>query len=210
MPAPFLQTLRLPIQGQMVEFTSVVADQEDFDRAFEVMKSAFPDEPGLAAIKEAGHLPLAKAGSKTQPLFDMFGVKTEFMSLIVRGTGKKLLEAKDDSNVVHYAITDEVAKAMEAAFQTLPGEVQIVIRNTVNNSVDALLSPTPDRLIQIISTFIRKNGQDKDTIAHMLVAAKESVYETLMRNTNVPEFDPTGYFTRFYTNCYLALNRSVH
>lgn len=208
--ASHVQVFKVPVQGQMTEVTSVVVDQDDFDRAYRVMVQAFPDEPGLHAIKESGTLPLAKLGSKTQPLFDMFSVKTEFMTLIVRGTGKKILEDMGGDNVARYAITEEVAKAMEAAFHTLPAAVQITIRNTVNNSVDALSSPTPDRLIQVISTFIRKNGKDKDIVAHMLEATRNSVYETLTRNAGNPGFDPAGYFTRLYTNCYISLNRVEH
>ena len=85
---PYLMVVE--IDGWQV--TSVMCDQTDFDRAVDILQGVFIANASgrttpviLERLKRGGHLPLVTRGSKTQALFDYFGVKTERMCVAVRG-----------------------------------------------------------------------------------------------------------------------------
>lgn len=82
------------------EITSVVVDACDFDSALEVLFNLnvfcvangqrFTREQ-LNHVRASGNIPLISRGSKTEPVFAKFGVKTKFMGLIVRGAAARYL-----------------------------------------------------------------------------------------------------------------------
>ena len=81
-----------------VQVAAVVCDKEEFN-------SNDPFVCSLAAVycknstqffnindlKESCHLPLCKRGTKTEFLFEKYDVKTEYITMIVRGHGKVLM-----------------------------------------------------------------------------------------------------------------------
>ena len=76
-------------------FTGVSCTQENFTRAIDLLEGVFTGAPGGAAhrasaedlqpIRDAQHLPYVVRGVRTEPLFKMFGVKGDSMSLAVQG-----------------------------------------------------------------------------------------------------------------------------
>lgn len=82
--------------------TTVGCDQADFDAAVDLIGDVTDPQTGQrvdaaarAALKQGGHVPLLGRGIKTEPVFAKFGVKTQHMSLYVRGLGQRLFEAAD-------------------------------------------------------------------------------------------------------------------
>lgn len=96
MAAPFVATIKTP-NGLM---GSVVMDREDFDLLADeiasseiyVMNEGQRSTAMASKIKEAGYIPLIKKGIRTSWLFDRFGVTADFMAIIVRGMGRKMVQ----------------------------------------------------------------------------------------------------------------------
>ena len=81
-------------------FTGVSCTQENFTRAIDLLEGVFTGEPGeavhrataedLQPIRDAQHLPIVVRGVQTEPLFKMFGVKGDSMSLTVQGLAERM------------------------------------------------------------------------------------------------------------------------
>jgi hypothetical protein len=81
-------------------FTGVSCTQENFTRAIDLLEGVFTGAPGGAAhpataedlqpIRDAQHLPYVTRGEKTEPLFKMFGVQGDSMSLTVQGLAGRM------------------------------------------------------------------------------------------------------------------------
>jgi len=93
MSSAFKQVFQAP-QGQM---TSVVLDKSEFDALADSLLGVFTqdaraDEAQIERIKDAGHIPLMGRGTRTQFVFDQYGIGTDLAGFIVRGTGRKVLD----------------------------------------------------------------------------------------------------------------------
>ncbi len=82
------------------EITSVVVDACDFESALEVLLGSYVingvngqrfSQDQLDHIRSSGNIPLICRGTKTEKIFTMFGVKTKFMGLIIRGAAVRYL-----------------------------------------------------------------------------------------------------------------------
>ena len=86
MSSVYKQVFNAP-QGRM---TSVVLDKSEFDAMADSLVGVFTqvwnagdgsdsraDESHIKRIKDAGHLPLMGRGTKTQFVFDQFGIETD-------------------------------------------------------------------------------------------------------------------------------------
>ena len=81
-------------QGRL---TSVVMDKSEFDAMADSLIGVFTqdsraDESHIKRIKDAGHLPLMGRGTKTQFVFDQFGIETDLAGFMVRGNGRKVID----------------------------------------------------------------------------------------------------------------------
>ena len=81
-----------------VQVAAVVCDKEEFNSNIEKLSGVFTinssqraNERTINNLKEACHLPLCKRGTKTEFLFEKYDVKTEYITMIVRGHGKVLM-----------------------------------------------------------------------------------------------------------------------
>lgn len=73
--------------------TSVVLDQEEFDQMVDGLIQAFDQNANdMLKIRENKILPLMKRGTKTQVFFDRYNVTTDYLSAIVRGQGKNIIQ----------------------------------------------------------------------------------------------------------------------
>lgn len=93
MAEPFVKHFGLPDNK---EVTTVVLDKSDFDALCDELVDLFTShsQPGhqiAQAFKEAENIPVMARGTKTQKFFDRWGVKTELISIIVRGAGLRVL-----------------------------------------------------------------------------------------------------------------------
>ena len=93
MPSAYKQIFNAP-QGRM---TSVVLDKPEFDTLADSLLGVFTqdsraDQSHIQRIKDAGHLPLMGRGTKTQFVFDQYGIETDLAGFIVRGNGRKVLD----------------------------------------------------------------------------------------------------------------------
>ena len=92
--------------------TSVVMDMDDFNEMCDfilekIVRAGTTNvktqqgltETDVACIRAAKHVPMAQRGTKTQPLFDRYGVETRLMSVIVRGEGENLLRKLTQSEM---------------------------------------------------------------------------------------------------------------
>jgi len=94
MASPYKQVFDAP-QGRM---TSVVLDKPEFDALADSLLGVFTqdaraDLSHIQRIKDAGHLPLMGRGTKTQFVFDRYGIGTDLAGFIVRGAGLDVLRS---------------------------------------------------------------------------------------------------------------------
>jgi len=80
-------------------FTSVVMDGDEFNSLCDSLSDIFDANSNnrvgneqIAALKEAQHIPMIAKGTLTKFIFDKYDVKTDRVSIIVRGTGMKLFD----------------------------------------------------------------------------------------------------------------------
>ena len=93
MAAPFLKEFDL----NDIRFTSIVLDPDEFDAFCDELKGLFDVADGgqrtndstIARIKEFGNLPMMAKGTKTEKFFKRWGVKTDKMGVVKRGTFNK-------------------------------------------------------------------------------------------------------------------------
>jgi len=90
----FKQVFDAP-QGRM---TSVVLDKSEFDALADSLLGVFTqdaraDEAQIERIKVAGHIPLMGRGTRTQFVFDQYGIVTDLAGFIVRGAGLDVLRS---------------------------------------------------------------------------------------------------------------------
>ena len=93
MSSAYKQVFDAP-QGQM---TSVVLDKSEFDALADSLLGVFTqdsraDEAQIERIKASGHIPLMGRGTRTQFVFDQYGIVTDLAGFIVRGNGRKVLD----------------------------------------------------------------------------------------------------------------------
>lgn len=81
-----------------VQVAAIVCDKEEFDSDVEKLAGVFApnsnkraDEKIVNDLKKACHLPLCKRGTKTEFLFEKYNVKAEYITMVVRGYGKTLI-----------------------------------------------------------------------------------------------------------------------
>ena len=82
------------------EITSVVCDEQDFHDALELLHDVIvindnnsrAGQNQIDKLKKEKFLPMAKRGTRTEPIFNKFGVKTEYMTCCVRGFSKTAIE----------------------------------------------------------------------------------------------------------------------
>ena len=91
---PYKQVFDAP-QGRM---TSVVLDKPEFDALADLLLGVFTqdaraDLSHIQRIKDAGRLPLMGRGTKTQFVFDRYGIETDLAGFIVRGAGLDVLRS---------------------------------------------------------------------------------------------------------------------
>jgi hypothetical protein len=89
MPKPHVQEFEF--DGE--KLTSVVVDREDFEAFCDELEGVVNLETGeranknaIDALRKSGHLPLMGRGIKTEKFFKQWGVKTDKMAVVVRGT----------------------------------------------------------------------------------------------------------------------------
>lgn len=85
---PYIQEFDIP--GGPI--STVVMDKTDFDDLVQIIKDKFGPSEHIDNIVQLQHIPMIGRGTKTQELFDKFGVTTDRMSVIVRGQGPELLK----------------------------------------------------------------------------------------------------------------------
>lgn len=91
---PYKQVFDAP-QGRM---TSVVLDKPEFDALADSLLGVFTQDASadlshIQRIKDAGRLPLMGRGTKTQFVFDRYGIETDLAGFIVRGAGLDVLRS---------------------------------------------------------------------------------------------------------------------
>ena len=92
MAQPFVQTFKVNTSEGEIELASVVIDQRDFDAlcdelaAVKMLVGITLDQ--VAALKSMGNIPLVARGTKTDFLFQRWGVTCDRLSIIVRGKGR--------------------------------------------------------------------------------------------------------------------------
>ena len=89
---PYVTEFGLP-DGRVI--TSVVMDREDFETLVDDLVKV--EIHGLqldtiAELKQIGHIPLMARGTKTEFVFERFGVTSKLVSLIIRGQGRRIAE----------------------------------------------------------------------------------------------------------------------
>lgn len=81
------------------KLTAVVLDQRDFDIFCDDMErsnvlnigDSKESKEGLAYVRATKLLPMMVRGSKTEKFFERWNIKTDRLSVIVRGTGDQIL-----------------------------------------------------------------------------------------------------------------------
>jgi hypothetical protein len=80
--------------------TVIVCDKDEFDSNIEMLSGIYcfdenqnATKESIQKIKDFGCLPLCSLGTKTKPLFDKYEVKTDLLSMMVRGMGPEVVKA---------------------------------------------------------------------------------------------------------------------
>jgi hypothetical protein len=73
--------------------TSLVIDQDEFNALCYEFLGLFPEmtEEMVHRLIKTKHVPMIAKGTKTAKFFDRYGIKTERMSIIVRGAGSEVI-----------------------------------------------------------------------------------------------------------------------
>ena len=95
MAEPFVQVFNL---NDDEKIASVVMDRSDFNALCDLIGGIMSqdgriDKNFIENIKDAGHIPMIARGTKTEFIFNKFGVTIDKMSVIVRGKGPTLLKS---------------------------------------------------------------------------------------------------------------------
>lgn len=83
-------TLHVFTMPNGIELTSIVMEENEF---VEFVESLPIDPPAQQQIIRIGCLPMMSRGTKTAHFFEKYGVTTDYLAAIVRGTAAKLGEA---------------------------------------------------------------------------------------------------------------------
>lgn len=94
MPEPFIQVYNHPEIG---ELASVVIDPTDFNALCDELRDVFvvnmnrrTADAQIASLKAACMIPIIARGTKTEFVFERYGIEQDKMCVIVRGTGRSL------------------------------------------------------------------------------------------------------------------------
>lgn len=103
MTAPFVQVFI--VDGKPL--SSVVVSESDFESVVSgLLTGRIISMEQAKTFRELKHIPLVFKGPRTQFLFTRFHVETEYMCMIVRGHGMKLLEQMTEHSKKHTASQD--------------------------------------------------------------------------------------------------------
>ena len=82
--------------------TSIVMSEEEFNSFIDFMVASMVDTYGadgvrvqreqIESLRGARHIPMIARGTKTETAFKKYGIRSNFMSVIVRGEGLILME----------------------------------------------------------------------------------------------------------------------
>lgn len=72
------------------EFSELISQIYEMSRATEIRSMQRISDDQIKALAQAKHIPLMARGTLTAPLFEMFGVIQNYMSVIVRGEGNRI------------------------------------------------------------------------------------------------------------------------
>ena len=92
MSEPFIQEFEMP-GGRVM--ASVVLDQGEFDAVLDElvrMELIGLTQEGAEQVKVVGWMPLLARGTKTEFVFERFGVGGQLISMIVRGRGRDIAD----------------------------------------------------------------------------------------------------------------------
>lgn len=88
-------------EGGMMDLTSIVCSETSFDDLCELInlraRSVVSDSnerlsgSDLEVFKERRYIPLIRRGTHTEWIFDMFGARTNYMSIVVKGNGHRMM-----------------------------------------------------------------------------------------------------------------------
>lgn len=94
MPKPFIQVFDHPEMGKLA---SVVIDSADFNTLCDELRGVFvvnmtkrAADAQIASLKAARTIPIIARGTKTEFVFERYGVEQDKMCVIVRGAGRSL------------------------------------------------------------------------------------------------------------------------
>jgi hypothetical protein len=92
MSEPFIQEFEMP-DGRVI--ASVVLDQGEFDAVLDELARVGLTgltQEGAEQVKVVGNVPLLARGTKTEFVFERFGVAGRLISMIVRGRGRDIAD----------------------------------------------------------------------------------------------------------------------
>lgn len=72
------------------EFSELISQITKMNRAIEIQSHKRITDDQIQALAQSKHIPLMAKGTLTAPLFEMFGVTQNYMSVIVRGEGNRI------------------------------------------------------------------------------------------------------------------------
>jgi hypothetical protein len=188
---------RLPNGQQM---TSLVMDQTEFDKLCQYLDKLKVETPNLEAIRKAKHLPLMTQSTTTELIFRTYGVKTEFLSAIVRGQGQEIIKELDQKQDTTTIISDqEFRQHCEEIYTSLSIELQQDINATVDKLVEAAKQQTQAE--SCIINFISKHGKElprniRINLAEHSIAALYQTYFIMKHSTNNFDEEFKGYLKR--------------
>lgn len=170
-------------------FVSLVMDESEFAELMDVVReTGVLSEEQIETIAEAGHLPMVIRGSRTEPIFVKYDVRTRMLAAVVRGKGEELL---GDKKVIQ---ADEMEELVAAHWERMSEETQRAVMETAGEVAVVVLAggdPTG-----VVSSFVHRFGAScaPRMRAHMVEQSCEALAQTaFMGRMQVPAKHFPGY-----------------
>ena len=88
---PTVHRYKIPTPDGVLELSCIVIDQSEFNDVCDAAaEKGLLTSQQAAEIKTIGNIPMVMRGTKTEFLFEKFGVEDQRLSMIVRGKGEEV------------------------------------------------------------------------------------------------------------------------
>jgi hypothetical protein len=189
---PYKQVFTLPNGAST---TSLVVDQDEF----ESVRQSLPADIKIQAIEDKAMIPWVDRSPETEAIFIKYDVKTDILTVAMRGVGNALL---GDPDRLHTVLAGpEFREQTDDEYDRLPAAKKADIEAIAMGLFRSIREDAP--VLAMLDEFLIKyTGLPKSRREVITKEMVQSVRQTLLLNSGRPEFDDAyllGYLRRMCT-----------